>query len=125
MPADATDFKWYQYTADDASTWSMKVDKTWGDDAASGFGAASDADPVMPNNPAIRARYIELQDKTGSGRITRRYVGGPAASAWTTSGFTTTIKYKGLATGVVVTKVNQRGEHFRRSRLIDNKPEPV
>lgn len=121
---DAVDFQYYQYTADDGSTWSVKVDKTWGDDADAGFGPPSSTDPVMVRSPALRPRQITLQDLTST-RITTRVVGDPTATAWTTAGYTTTINFRGLAAGVVATKIDQRGEHIRRRRAIDNKPEPV
>lgn len=121
--ADAVDFKYYQYTADDGSTWSVKVDKTWGDDADAGFGAADAADPVMVNSPALRPRTIQLQDPT-SARQTSRVVGSLTADAWTTAGYTTTVNFRGLATGVTAEKIGQRGEHIRRKRTIVSKPEP-
>lgn len=120
---DAVDFKYYQYVADDATTWSVKQDKTWGDDADSGFSAADPADPVMVPSPALRPRSIQLQDLV-SGRVTTRVVGDTSAAAWTTPGYTTTINFRGLAAGVVATKIAQRGEHIRRSRTINSMPEP-
>lgn len=120
---DAVDFKYYQYTDDVGDTWSVKQDKTWGDDADSGFAAAAATDPVMVKSPALRPRQILLQDP-GSARITSRVVGSVSAAAWTTPGYTTTINFRGLAAGVVAEKIDQRGEHIRRKRTISNKPEP-
>lgn len=120
---DAVDFKYYQYTDSFGNTWSIKTDKTWGDDAAAGFGAYSTADPVMVKSPSLRPRTIVLQDPT-SARITSRVVATTTASAWSNPAFTTTIKFRGLAAGVVVNKIDQRDEHIRKPRTIYNKPEP-
>lgn len=122
--ADAVDFAYYQYTDDTGSTWSVKQDKTWGDDVDSGFSAFSASDPVMVSSPALRPRQILLQDPTST-RITSRVVATTTAAAWTTAGYTTTINFRGLAAGVVATKIDQRGEHIRRGRTINSKPEPV
>lgn len=121
---DAVDFKYYKYTDDEAGTWSIKQDKSWGDDADAGFAAHSTADPVMVRSPALRPRVVILQDLV-SGRKTERVCGSPTATAWTTAGYTTTINFRGLAAGVVVTKIDKRGEHIRRSRTINSMPEPV
>lgn len=122
--ADAVDFKYYQYTDDVGGTWSVKQDKTWGDNADAGFGAADQADPVMVASPSLRPRTIILQDPD-SARMTSRVVGSVTADAWTTAGYTTTINFRGLAAGVVASKVDQRGEHIRRKRTIISKPEPA
>lgn len=124
MPADAVDFEYFQYTDNFGNTWSVKNDKTWGNDADSGLGAYSTADPVMVKSPSLRPRTILLQDPT-SARTTTRVVGSTTADAWTTSGYTTTIKFRGLAAGVVVQKIDQRDEHIRKPRAIYSKPEPA
>lgn len=121
---DAVDFKYYQYVDDAGGTWGIKQDKTWGDDADAGFGASDPADPVMVAAPSLRPREILLQDLV-SGRKTTRVVGDVTAAAWTTAGYTTTINFRGLAAGVLATKISQRGEHIRRPRTINNMPEPV
>jgi len=123
MTADAVDFKYYQYTDDEGGTWSVKQDTTWGDNAAAGFSAASATDAVMVKAPSLRPRMIYFQDPT-SARITTRVAGSPTATAWTTPGYTTTVKFRGLASGVVCTKIDKRGEHIRRKRTIYPKPEP-
>lgn len=120
---DAVDYKWYQYLDDEGGTWAIKQDKTWGDDADAGFSAYDTADPPMTKSPSLRPRAILLQDPT-SARITSRVCGSPTATAWTTAGYTTTINFRGLAAGVVATKIDKRGEHIRRARSIYNKPEP-
>lgn len=121
---DAVDFKYYQYTSDTGETFSVKQDKTWGDNADADFSAFDSADPVMVKSPTLRPRQIILQDPASS-RVTTRVVGTTTAAAWTTPGYTTTIKFRGLAAGVVATKIDQRGEHIRRARAIISKPEPV
>lgn len=124
MPADAIDFKYYQYVDAFGNTWSVKVDKTWGDNADAGFGAASTADPVMVKSPSLRPRMIFLQDPT-SARVTSRVVATTTATAWSNPSYTTTVKFRGLATGVVCNKYDQRDEHIRKPRTIYNKAEPV
>jgi len=120
---DAVDFKYYQYDSDNGESFSVKVDKTWGDNADSGLGAAVPADPVLVKSPSMRPRAIILQDLV-SGRKTERVVGNVTADAWTTAGYTTTVNFRGLAAGVVATKIDQRGEHIRRARTINSMPEP-
>lgn len=120
---DAVDYKYYQYTDAFGNTWSIKTDKSWGDNADAGFGAYSTGDPVMVKSPSLRPRYIVLQDPA-SARITTRVVATTTATAWSSSNYTTTINYRGLAAGVVVNKIDQRDEHIRKPRAIYNKPEP-
>lgn len=124
MPADAVDFSYYQYRTDTNEPRSMRIDKTWGDDADAGFGAAVASDAVLVDSPSSRPRKIILQDLT-SGRITTRVVATTTATAWTTPGYTATVKFRGLATGVTCTKINQVGEHIRRLRTITSKAEPA
>jgi hypothetical protein len=121
---DAVDFKYYKYLSDASEPWSVKQDKSWGDNADAGFSAADVADPVMVKSPSLRPRYIVLQDPVSS-RVTTRVCGSVAADAWTTAGYTTTVNFRGLAAGVVVEKIDQRGEHIRRKRTIISKPEPT
>ena len=72
MPSgDAVDFKYYKYTDDAAVTWSVIVDKLWGDNADSGFAAFDASDPVMVVSPSLRPRRIFLQDPV-TGRKTSR-----------------------------------------------------
>lgn len=121
---DAVDYKYYQYTDDFGNTWSVKQDKTWGDNADAGFGAYNAADAVMVKSPSLRPREILLQDPT-SARITSRVVATTTATAWSSGNYTTTVKFRGLATGVVCTKFQNRGEHIRKPRAINSKPEPA
>lgn len=124
MPADAVDYAYYIYTDNNGNEWSVKVDKTWGDNSDSGFSAAAGGERVLVNSPATRPRQIFLQDPT-SGRITSRVVATTTATAWTASPYTTTVKFRGLATGVTMTKVQQRDEHIRKTRFPMSHPEPV
>jgi hypothetical protein len=120
---NAVDFKWYQYTADDASTWSYKTDKTWGDNAASGMGAFSAADPVWPKGARYRARQVVLQDLV-SGRRTLRVLGTAAATAGV-SGATVTAPVRGAAGTVTLTSLGIQGEKRPRASTIISKPEPI
>ena len=122
--AEAVDFKWYRYEADDGSFYAVKVDKTWGDDADSGFTAYNAADPAPSPGHGFTPRTITLQD-TVSGRMTRRVVGAPDAAAWTTSGFTQAVPVRGGAGTVTLTKIANNGEKIRRPRTIISKPEPI
>lgn len=124
MPADAVDFQYYQYTDNFGNKWSVKTDKTWGDNADADFSAYDTADPVMVASPSLRPRTILLQDPT-SARVTRRVVGTTTATAWSSSSYTTTVKFRGLATGVVCQKIDQRDEKIRKPRTIYSKPEPA
>lgn len=124
MAADAVDFQYYKYTDDIGGTWSIKQDKTWGDNPDAGFAEAVQADPVMVRSANTRPRTVLLQDST-SGRMTTRVVGSVAADAWATNPYTTTMYFRGLAAGVVVEKIDQRGEHIRHKRTIINKSEPI
>lgn len=123
MP-DAIDFKWYRYTADDGSFIALKVNKTWGDDADSGFEAYNAADPAITPGPAFRPRSIVMQDAV-SGRVTKWPVGASDATAWTTSGFTQTTVVRGGVGTLTLTKIQNVGEKIRRPRTIISKPEPV
>lgn len=124
MPADAVDYGYYRYTDAFGNHWSVKTDITWGDNAESGLATANTDDPVMVTSRSLRPRKIFLQDLT-SGRVTSRVVGTYTADAWAISGYTTTVKFRGLATGVVMTKFDQRDEHIRKARTITHKPEPT
>lgn len=122
--ANATDFKWYRYTADDGSFWAVKVDKTWGDDADSGLGAFNAADPAISRGGGFQPRTITLQDAVST-RTTQRVVGTTTATAWTTSGFTQTVPVRGQDGTVTLTKIANNGEKIRRPRAIVSKPEPI
>lgn len=122
--AEAVDFKWYRYEADDGTFWAIKVDKTWGDDADAGFAAYNAADPAVSPHPGFQPRAIILQDPVST-RTTRRIVGAPDATAWTTSGFTQAVPVRGGAGTVTLTKIQNVGEKIRRPRAIVSKPEPI
>lgn len=122
--AEAVDFKWYRYVADDGSNIALKTDKTWGDDADSGFTAFNAADPAITPGPSFRPRAIQMQDLV-SGRVTKWPVGSATATAWTTSGYTQTRPVRGGAGTVTFTKIGNIGERIRRPRTIVSKPEPI
>lgn len=124
MPADAVDYAYYIYTDNEGNQYSLKQDKTWGANPDSGFSAAVGGERVLVKSPATRPREIVLQDPISS-RITSRAVATVTATAWTTGNYTTTVKFRGLATGVVMTKVDTRDEHIRKTRFPYSKPEPV
>lgn len=124
MPADAVDYGYYRYTTDGGLTFSVKQDVTWGDNADAGFGVAVTTDAVMVSGPSLRPRRIVLQDPVST-RITTRVVGSSTADAWTNDAYTTTVKFRGLATGVTVQKIQNVGERIRKLRSIYPKPEPV
>lgn len=122
--AEAVDFKWYRYEADDGTFFAVKVDKTWGDDADAGFAAYNAADPAISPGRGFKPRTITLQDPVST-RTTTRVVGAPDAAAWTTSGFTQAVPVRGGAGTVTLTKIANNGEKIRRARAILSKPEPI
>jgi hypothetical protein len=122
--AEAVDFKWYRYTADDGSFYAVKVDKTWGDNADSGFAAFNAVDPAPSPGHGFTPRSATYQDAVSS-RMTKRYIGSPTADAWTTSGHTVVSPVRGGAGTVTLTKIQNNGEKIRRPRTIISKPEPI
>ena len=124
MPTgNAVDYKWYQYTCDDGTFRSVKVDKTWGDDADSGFGAFDAADPVLYVSTFEHPRFVMMQDPA-TGRKKKLYCGTNTATAFTTPGFTQTTNYRGLAGTVTLSAIYTRGEVLRRPKAIINMAEP-
>lgn len=121
---NAVDFKYYQYTADDGTTWSVKVDKTWGDNAAAGFGAMDPADPVFPRTGRYRPRQVRLQDMVST-RTTQRVVGSNAVDLWTVKGETVTSVVRGAAGTVTLTKIGKIDERIPTGLAITSKAEPV
>ena len=124
MPADAVDYAYYIYTDATGHQYSVKQDKTWGANSDSGFSAATGGERVLVKSPGTRPREIILQDPV-SGRITSRVVATTTAAAWTTAGYTLSVKFRGLATGVTMNKVDQRDEHIRKTRFPTSHAEPV
>lgn len=125
MPtSNMTDFKWYRYTDDDGNFWSVKADKTWGDNAESGLAAFNDADPVFIKSRAHHPRYIELIEPA-TGRTTTRVVGTLAADAWSEAGYTLAIPVRGLATTVTFNRARKVREAIRQPRTIVSKDEVV
>ena len=123
MP-DAVDFKWYRYTCDDGTFRAVKVNKTWGDDADSGFSAYNAADAAVSPGPSFRPRAVVMQDSV-SGRKTVWRCGSPAATAFTTAGFTQTTVVRGGVGTITLTKIGNLGEYIRRPRTIISLPEPI
>lgn len=125
MPTgEAVDFAWYRYTCDDGTFRAMKVDKTWGADADSGFTAFNAADAAVTRGGSFRPRQIVLQDAVST-RTTTRVVGAADAAAWTTPGFTQTVGVRGAGGALTMTKIANVGERIRRPRAIVSKPEPI
>lgn len=124
MPtADAVDYKWYRYTLNDGTFRSVKVDKTWGDDADSGFAAFNKADPVLRCTGSEHPRYVMMQDPA-TGRKKRLYCGTKTATAFTDPAFTQTTTYRGLAGAVTLEAIYVRDEIIRRPRAIISAAEP-
>lgn len=122
--AEAVDFAYYDYTTDEGETFALKVDKTWGADADSGFTAFTPGTPAVTANASFRPRKVYLQDAV-SGRVTQRVVGSPTAAAWTNASFTQAVPVRGGAGTVTLTKIGKLGERIRRPRAIVSKPEPI
>ena len=73
-------FGWFRYTANSGAFWSVRTDKTWGANAASGLAAHNPADPVWPSSGRYRVRRVLLNDPI-SGITTKRVLGTTAAAA--------------------------------------------
>lgn len=121
---DAIDFKWFRYECDDGTFRALKVNKSWGDDADSGFAAYNTADAAVTPGPSFQPRAIMMQDGV-SGRVTKWTVGQPDATAWTTPGFTQTTVVRGGTGTITLVKIANVGERIRRPRTIISKPEPI
>jgi hypothetical protein len=124
MPSgDAVDYKWFRYTQNDGTFRSVKVDKTWGDDADSGFAAFNVADPVLMVSGTEHPRYVMMQDPA-TGRKKKLPCGTKDATAFTDPAFTQTTKYRGLAGAVTLAAIYTRDEIIRRPRAIISAAEP-
>jgi len=125
MPTgDAVSWKWYQYEDDDGGNWSVRVDKTWGDDADSGLAAFDTADPVLNvSGKRSHPRFVILIDLL-TGRTKRKVVGTPAAMAAITGSFTQTFKEPGLAGNVTYSFKAKVKERIQTPGGIYNMPEP-
>lgn len=87
---NANDYVYARYTADDASTWSVRVLDEWAADGDSGLGTFDSADPVWPTGPRMQPRKAKLADLV-SGRRTTRIAGTPTADCLTRGNTTATV----------------------------------
>jgi hypothetical protein len=120
---NAVDFKWYRYTDDEGNHWSVKVDKSWGDDAGSGLAAFNAADPPFPRSGRYRPRQVVLQDLVSARRTLR--VLGTTAAAYGVRGATVLSPVRGASGTVTLTSQGILGERFPRTGAIISKPEPI
>jgi hypothetical protein len=121
---------WFRYTDNAGGHWSMKVQKSWGESADSGFAAFNVADPVFPmHDSRNRPRAILCQNQNGilgagpTFRTTKVRVGSSAATAWTTD-YTFVSSAKGIAGPVDYKRIGQQEEHILRAHSIVSLPEP-
>ena len=117
----------------------MKVQKSWGDNADSGFlaygsgGRAFGDDPVFPmkvgrNRPrSILCELVAtgIVQTTVGFRKTRARVGSNTAAAWTTNGYTFVSSAKGIAGAVDYQVVGYQDEHIMVAHAITQLPEPT
>lgn len=125
MPTgNAIDYKWYQYEANDARTFSVKVDKTWGDDADSGLAAFDTADPVLPvSGSRSHPRFVVLIDPL-TGRTKKKVVGTLTAFNAIDGTFTQVFKEPGLAGDVTYSYKGKIDERIAGPGIIVSRPEP-
>lgn len=120
---NAIDFEYFTYTADDASAWSVKVDKTWGAAAASGLGAYDAANPVFPRTARYRPRMVALQDPVSGRRTTR--VAGAADATILVPGTTTVTSARGATGSYTLTSLGVIPEKRPKTAVIVSKAEPI
>lgn len=124
MPTgNAIDFRYFRYTANDGTFWSVKADVDWGTNAASGLAAFNAADPVWPHSARYRTRKVILQDLV-SGRKTQRILGTSGATAGV-AGATVATVARGAAGTYTLTSLGQQAEKRPHAGTITNHPEPV
>lgn len=121
--ANAIDFSWFRYTADDGSHWSVKADKDWGGAAQSGLAALNLADPVWPRSARYRLRKVILQDVV-SARKTSRILGTPTATAGVAGAIVTTLARGQIGT-YTLTSLGIQSERRPHAGVIVSKPEPI
>lgn len=134
MAVDQIEYKLYQYTDDDTRTWTVRCDKTWGDNAESGLGTANDADPRFSYfSRRYHPRYIILSDVT-TGRKTRRVCGTNDCTAYSgvnaggiahvgDTKFEVSLPIPGSASAVTYKRVKRWGENKPSNDTIRNYPE--
>lgn len=120
---NAVDFKWYTYVDNNGQNWSMKVDKTWGDNAESGFTAHNAGFPAWPEGGFYRCRKAVFQDPV-SGRTTTRRCGSATSPALTPGG-SYDIPVRGAGGLLAVTSLEPITERRPRSGAIISKAEPI
>lgn len=120
---NAIDFAWFRYTATDGSHWSVKVDKDWGGNAASGMATLNLADPVWPRSARYRPRKVILQDLVST-RKTARILGTPTATAGV-AGATVTTVARGQTGSYTLTSLGIQDERRPHASALVSKPEPI
>lgn len=120
---NANDYVYAQYTANDASTWSVRVLDEWASDGDSGLGAFDVGDPVWPTGPRMQPRKAILQDLV-SGRRTSR-IAGTATADCLTRGNTTATVARGASGVYTLTTIGQTPEKRPGAATIIHKANPV
>lgn len=120
---NANDYVYAQYTANDASTWSVRVLDEWAADADSGLGTFDVSDPVWPTGPRMKPRKVILQDLV-SGRRTSR-VAGTATATCLTRGNTTVTVARGAAGSYTLTTIGIEPEKRPGAAAIIHKANPI
>lgn len=120
---NANDYVYVQYTANDASTWTLRVLDEWGAAADAGFGTYDPADPVWPTGPRMQPRKVKLYDPV-SGRRTVRPVGSPTATVLTRGTIVATIA-RGASGAYNLTSGGMIAEKRPDSAPIIHKANPV
>ena len=124
MPTgNANDYVWAQYTANDGSTWSVRVLDEWAADGSSGLGAFSAADPVWPTGPRMQPRKVRLYDAV-SGRRTSR-IAGTADATVLTRGATVSTVARGASGAYTLTSGGVIAEKRPGAAPIIHKANPV
>jgi hypothetical protein len=117
------DFTYAQYTADDGTTWSVRVLNEWAADGDSGLGAFDAADPVWPTSPRMKTRKAVLQDLVSGRRTTR--IAGTTTADCLTRGNTTVTFARGAAGSYTLTTIGTQPEKRPGAATITHKPEPI
>lgn len=120
---NANDYVYAQYTANDASTWTVRVLDEWAADTDSGLGAYDAADPVWPTGPRMQTRKVKLADLV-SGRRTTRIAGTPSATCLTLGNTTTTVA-RGASGAYTLTTIGQTAERRPSAGPIIHKANPI
>jgi hypothetical protein len=84
------DYAWRTYTADDGTAYSVKVDKAWGENAASALGAPDYDNPVIDAKDCRKAYFQDV-----AGRRRALIIGTAAAYSAFTGASTVTLPDRG------------------------------